>query len=231
MILLLQLKHAEEDMRRISLYLKALGALMLIQDTTIWETVYALQCVNAFLSYVDHPLLKIRKVVIDILSSLLQNHSKKNAKQLRSYIGAFCKEVLKSSTRSEYKRSVFILQLLETSMTFLLPADSVEIAELAMKLQNCDQPVLTAAAFRMLDSFFQHFSFSLSTEQSLHTLKTLALMGIDSPDMEANVFFYTSLGSLFIQCFKLHQEKTLLILPSIVEVTIFSLLGCFLLKT
>jgi hypothetical protein len=210
--------RATEDNKIIVCSLKALGQLIVVQETTIWETVYALQSINALLSYLDHSHSKVRKAVTEALHDVLLSHSNKNAKQLRSYVGEFCKEILKACTRSEYKRSLHVLSLLESSCALLIPSDAVQICELSMKLHLCEQSVLSAGAYRMLDSFFQSSVYLLSGEQTCALLKRLQQLPPHTADMEAISFFLTATASALVRLTRLSPDKGLAMLPSVTEV-------------
>lgn len=211
------LKNSSE-VSHICTCLKALSCIVDMQDTTIWETVYALQSINALLLYIDHSSSRIRKIVFDTLQSLLFAHASKNAKQLRSYLGEFCKEVLRACTRSQYKRPLQVVSFLEMGNAFLLPNDSVSLCEIMMKLHNSEQPVLTAAAYKAIDCFFQSASYRLAEDQSHHLLKTLMHSLPRSADMEANSYYFTALASGFVRLSRDNMDKALTLLPGIATV-------------
>jgi len=96
------------------------------------------------------------------LVELITVHKNAGTKGLRTYVGDFCLEIMKSCTRSEYKRSLFVIFLLEAAVAFMPGAMIAKLCAQSMQLQACSQPLLTSAVYRMLDSLFQSQSKSLS---------------------------------------------------------------------
>lgn len=215
MVILELLRRNGDDVRIAHSCISALGQLMLQQDLNIWETVYALQSVNALLSYIDHSSPKLRKLVAALISSLVTSHSNKGARQLRSYLGEFFRGVLKACSKADYKRSLFSLKVLESSLAHLLPADAIAVCELAAKIQSCDQVTLTAQAFRTLDCFFQSAAFLLSWEQTLRLVKQVLQLPPKTLDMEANTFYLTSLTSAFLQLHRLKEDRAMSLLSKV----------------
>lgn len=160
-------KTNPDNNKVLRLVLSILGSAMKIQETSdgFWGAIHALQSVNALLAFIDDQRMKIRKTSHDKLAGLLVIHKKSGAKSVRSYVADFCIGIFKSCTRSEYKKSLAVLSLIESIGILLPESQSVELVETALRLQACGQPILTAAVFRMLDSFFQHTGLSLTADQ------------------------------------------------------------------
>jgi hypothetical protein len=160
-------KANPDNYKILRLVLSILGSAMKLQETSdgFWSSIHALQSVNALLAFIDDQRMKIRKTSHDKLAGLLVIHKKTGSKSIRSYVADFCIGSFKACTRSEYKRSLAILSLIETIGILLPEHQTVEIIESSLRLQACGQPVLTAAVFRMLDSFFQHPGLTLTADQ------------------------------------------------------------------
>lgn len=139
--------------------LSALAALMNLvaskineKDTSATEW---LKAINCFLSFIDDPRAKIRKFSHQHIISLVTS-TKGIGAASRSYIGDFCVEVLKGCTRSSYNRSMSVIVLFDSGcLARVPPAQMAAAVEASLQLQKCGVNRLTAAVYRMMDSFFQ----------------------------------------------------------------------------
>jgi ribosomal RNA-processing protein 12 len=215
-------KNATQYPKIIRLCLSALGSSMILQDTSdgFWGALHSLQSVNALLAFIDDSRVKLRKTVHDKLIDLIQCHKKKGAKSVRSYIADFCLSVLKVCTRSEYKRSLCVVLFLEHASPFLIEDQAVQIMIAALRVQSCNQPVLTASMFRMLDNFFQSSFLSLNAEQTSLCIKNLIDMRPDASDMEGNTYFCTALASGIVYLHKKSPPASYSLLDSSIAVLI-----------
>ena len=168
-------KSATEYPKILRLCLTALGSSMVLQDTSdgFWNALYSLQSLNALLAFIDDSRVKLRKTVHTKLIELMQIHKRKGSRSVRSYIAEFCESVLKVCTRSDYKRSLCIILFLENAGALLIEDQAVQVIIAALRVQSCNQPVLTAAMFRMIDNFFQSSSLSMNAEQTSICLKSM----------------------------------------------------------
>lgn len=205
----------------LKLCLASVGNMLLMQDLTdgFWGSVTALQSVNALLAFLDDSRGKIRKLVIEKIISLLQLHKKANIKSVRVYIGDFCLGVLSACTRSDYKRSLYITTFLEQSLCLLVDKSMCKVVHSLLKTQECEQPVLTAAIFRTLDSTFQSINLSLNSTDITQILQLILELRPDSKDMEANTYFCTTLASVTATLHKKSPESSL----ALIEPTILAL--------
>lgn len=193
--------------RLLRLSLTVLGSLLQMQDTSegVWGNMEMMQCINAFLGFMDDARLKIRKTTQDQLLRVMSHHVRHHVLALRSYVSDFCQQVMGNCTRSEYKRSLHLLLFLEKGAALLPAASLIGLFETIIRLQQCEQPVLTAAVFRTCDAFFQNPQYPLSLQQ------TCALLNIlfdtrQQIDMESSVYRCTAMASGFA-C--LHKQSKL----------------------
>ena len=111
-----------------------------------------LKAINCFLSFIDDSRDKIRRLVHQHLLKLMTA-----AKSItHGYVSEFCIEVLKNCSRSQHHRAFLVIALFESGCLAHNPAASLLPAvEAALSLQHCGVNRLTAAVYKMLDSFFQ----------------------------------------------------------------------------
>lgn len=196
--------------------LQALGSLLYVQECgdTFWSSITALQCVNTLLSFLEDANMKLRRAAHDQLLRLLTLHQQQQAgKALRCYVGDFCMGILRTCTRAEYKRSLYIVLFLESAAP-LLPEEgrySVGLLQAALGLQAAGQPVLIAAALRMVDCFFQAPEYNLQPAETVACVSLLASTPLQTKDMESNTYRYLSLGSGLV---RLHRQLTLQAAPA-----------------
>lgn len=217
---LLQIANScsENQSRILTNCIRALGKLSIMQECSeaVWSSRHGLQVTNAFLSLIDDNRPKLRKLVHDTLRFLLQHHKLNKFNGLRLYVADFCIAVLTSCTRSDYKRSLQVVFFLESSLSLLPDTKLGAIFNVACKLQNCEQPMLVAAVYRMFDGFFQSnlnvkVAFLVTCVQILLNHKPI------TADMESNSYFCTACGSAMVAIYKLSiQEFENFILRSIV---------------
>lgn len=198
--------------------LKSIGLLCNMQEVSdvVWITKLALQAVNALLGFIDDVQFRIRKEIHEHLRALLQNHKNhSNYLTIRSYIHDFCLEVMKSCTRSEYKRSLHILVFLENSAVFLPESKSLKLFQTVLNLQKCNQSILTAQVFRFIDSFFQNPFNSLTVNHGYQLVIMLMKNRPETADMEANTYYCTACASAVAYIYKRDAFIKLDILPSL----------------
>lgn len=209
-------KANAEDTNLLQVCLETLGSAMRAQDTSdgFWGAVYALQSINAFLACMDDSRFKIRKTCNDQLIMLLRDFKRAGARAVRSYVGDFCLGVLRSCSRSEYKRSLFIILFLESATVFFPESMICTTCEIALRLQACEQPVLTAAVCRMIDALYQNSLLSLSGDKCHDSLQILMDMKPATNDMEANTYYCTALASGLTYLHKTDSNLSNSLLPS-----------------
>jgi len=212
--------------------LSALGTLLYVQETsdTFWSGVQALQCVNTLLAFLEDANLKLRRAAHDQLLRLLTLHQQQKqqaGRALRCYVGDFCLGILRACTRSEYKRALYVVLFLESAAP-LLPEEerySVGLFQAALGVQAVGQPVLTAAALRMLDCCFQAPEYRLQPAETAACVALLAGTPLQTKDMESNTYRYLSLGSGLV---RLHRQTPLHTAPPALfaSVCVALLQGC-----
>lgn len=209
-------KANAEDTNLLHSCLETLGSAMRAQDTSdgFWGAVYALQSINAFLACMDDSRFKIRKICNDQLIMLLRDHKKSGGRAVRSYVGDFCLGVLRSCSRSEYKRSLFIILFLESATVYFPESMICSTCDTALRLQACEQPVLTAAVCRMIDALYQNSFLSLSGDKCHDSLQILMDMKPATADMEANTYFCTALASGLTYLHKTDSNLSNSLLPA-----------------
>ena len=214
-------KKMESKLLRVGL--GALGSALCAQDVSdgFWGGKQALQSVNALLSFLDDSRYRLRRVVCSHLLKLLSIQKSSGGFTLRSYIAEFCTEVMNQCTRSHYRRSLFVVIFLESAAAYMPEPDKLCI--IALKLQSSEQPVLTAAVFRMIDALFQSPDLSLSSGQLRDCLKILIQKRPMSVDMESQAYFYTSLASGLVKLHKLSHKMMVELLPIAIS---SYLIGC-----
>lgn len=183
-----------------------IGALVNTQDTSdgFWGGSHALHTVNILLMALDEKRSSLRKIASTSLCNILLTHKRASGRALRAYVADFCLEVMRNCSRSEYNRSLCIVRFLESSAGLF--ADPFQLLSQALLLQACDQPVLTAAVFRMIDSFYQSPDQVLSAEIQNELIKAVLHNAPSTKDMEANAFSLTALASGLVSLHKCSHE-------------------------
>ena len=199
--------------------LSVLGAIIMEQECSngFWDSVHALQSINAILSFVDSDHPKHRKLCHDTILSIMKLHHQQKTNSLRSYIFDFCVGVILSCSRAAYKRSHFVILMLEGIIVFCPEAKLLQLLDYCIRLQVCDIPKLTAAVYRMYDTLYQNPSFSFSAAVGHQSLSLLVGSRPSTPDMEANSFYCTALASGLICIRKQNRPLVMDLLDPIVR--------------
>jgi ribosomal RNA-processing protein 12 len=196
-LLISKIIQKSESSKVLRLCIDILGGLLEVQDHSegFWSGIQTLKIVNMYLGLIDDERVRIRKSVHNTLVRLLKEHKKTNSHSLSSYVGEFCYEILKACTRSEYKRALAVVQFLENSLALLSSDRILQIIDVALRLPACNQPVLSAAMLKMMDSFYQSPFLTLNVPQLFECVRFLVAMPPNTLDMEANAFYCTALAS------------------------------------
>ena len=181
------------------LSLSCLSAVMIqsFSSNTIHSSMEWFKGINCFLTFLDCDENKIRKLSHHILIKLMNISSKFTSNEKDSaitYISEFCLEVLKSCTRNQYRRPLCVIIFLESSLSSVASSLLLQIIQTALQLQVCEVPKLTAAVYRMLDSFLQTKYYSAVDPQVSDLIDAVLPMILSNPvntaDMEANTHFW-----------------------------------------
>jgi len=199
--------------------LSVLGAIIMEQECSngFWDSVHALQSINAILAFVDSDHPKHRKLCHDTIFSIMKLHHQHKTNNLRSYIIDFCIGVILSCSRAAYKRSHFVILMLEGIIVFCPESKLLQLLDYCIRLQVCDIPKLTAAVYRMYDTLYQNPSFSFSAVVGHQSLSLLVGSRPSTSDMEANSFYCTALASGLICIRKQSRSLVMDLLDPIVR--------------
>ena len=207
-----------EDEKIVQACLEVLGNAVQMQDASdgFWGAVSALQALNAFLACMDDGRYRVRKTAANSLLALIKEHKRLGTRTARAYIGDFCLGVLRACTRSEYKRSLYVVLFLESAVAYF-PGNLISsLIETSLRLEACGQPLLTAAACRMIDALYQNSALSLPSDKCQHSVQLLLQMKPTTSDMEANTYFCNALASGLIYLNKVDASRCrMLLVPSI----------------
>lgn len=217
-----QMKDVQSDDKYALRIMSVLGAILLAQDCSegFWSSLPALQVLNMFLSLIDDERTPLRKLVHQQLFSLLQHHKQQKAKPLFAYIKDFSLGVLKSATKSQYKRSLYLLFFLESSLGLFPGEMIVPIVDSMIRLQLCEQNLLNATIFRTLDATFQSPYISMTADQSNRLVSSLVSMKPMSKDMETNTFYCNCVATAFVLLFKNSPTFARSQLPSVTRILV-----------
>jgi ribosomal RNA-processing protein 12 len=208
------LRHALATVGNISLMLEPRDA--------FWLTKLGYATTNILLRYVDAANMKIQRNIHTSVQQLLRYHSQSNYMNIRAYVADFFIGVMKACTRSEYKRSLHVVILLEKVGVFV-PESKIEMLfHTCLGLESCGQPILTAAVYRMFDCCFQDTSNAFSSNQLLQCIRILINKRIMTLDMETNTYFCTSLASAVTCLMKANPETSLDLFPPIIALILQS---------
>ena len=190
--------------------LSALGRVMKVQDTSekSWNSAKSFKLLNVYLAFLDYETpLRVRKIAGTRLCELLHHHKQHNTRSVRSYVADFCTSVFDTCQRNDYKRSLCVVEFLQSSLACFNEQDIVKIYESALILQECEQPILIAELFKMVDCFFQSPYLTLSAN-SLCDKILIPLMssGPKTNDMESIGFFCTAIASGMTKIHRLDRE-------------------------
>ena len=165
----------------VRLCVECLGSFLCVQEVSdgFWGNILALQSINILLGFIDDARVRLRHIAKSHLTKLLSLHHMHKGNTIRSYISDFCIEVMKSCSRSDYRRSYFVVLFLENIGPFLI--NPQKTCFFALQLQECGQPVLTAAVLRMIDSFYQHPQLTLTANEVMETIKPVSYTHLTLP--------------------------------------------------
>lgn len=189
-----------------------------------WSKPDALRAINALFACIDDDRTAVRKASCQQIRSILLLHKTKNCRSARSYASDFCSEVFKQCTRSNYKRSLYVVMFLEESLATLMDADVVSLFAALVRLIECEQPILTAAVYRTIDCLFQSNALTIPPEAVTGNLKALLQLQGRSADMQANTLFYSSLCSGVLSVQK--RSPTALTAPILSDFVNCFIFGC-----
>jgi hypothetical protein len=200
--------------------LSLLGRLMKMQEATegSWNTAKSFKLLNIFLAYLDYDTSpRLRKIAGTRLGELLQHHKQCNVRTARAYLADFCTTVFTNCKRNDYKRSLCVVEFLESSFGFFHDQDIIKMFEAAFNLQECDQPILIASLFKMLDCFFQSPYLTLSGRLLCdHILTPIIGTAPKTTDMESIGFYCTAIASGMTKLHRLDRELSIsLLVPCI----------------
>ena len=131
-----------------------------LYDESFWSSTHSLQIINMFLLSIlkdsilanSHANAKLHKLVQNQIIILLKMHNKCKVTSLFSYLHEYSITIFCHTTKSDYKRSLYILFFLEstlcnfpTSMIFSL------LMEAILKLQLYEQSIVNINIFRILE--------------------------------------------------------------------------------
>lgn len=186
-----------DNSKVIRLCLTCLARSMQQQETSeaFWKSRESMQALNALLKLIDDPKVRLRKAVQDELVSLLQVHKQQKATFVRAYVAEFCIEIMKACKKAEYKRALHVVIFLEKANQYMISSDSIRICEYCLRLQDCQQAVLSVESFRMLDAFYQSANYSLSANETAQTVQCMLNSKPFTHDMETNVYFCSAIAS------------------------------------
>lgn len=213
------IKEYNESTKTLKYALCSLGALMCVQEGSdgFWSQVFAMKTINIFLRHFDDSRLAIRKAAHTQLASVLSHHKRHGGKAMRNYVAEYCREVLKTCERNNYKKSLYVVQFLEQALALFLDGDILKLYDMLLHLQECEVPVLTAAIFRMLDACFQNYQLSLPNHSCVECIHKLLQDSRRIVDMEAKSFHCTALTSAMIYLFKCDRNTCMELLPAVTQ--------------
>ena len=181
-----------------------------MQETTenCWNTAKNFKLLNIFLAFLDYDTTpRLRKMAGTRLGELLQHHKQHNVRTARAYVGDFSATVFVNCKRNDYKRSLCVVEFLESSFGFFHDQDIIKIFEAAINLQECEQPILIAALFKMLDCFFQSPYLTLPARQLCdQVLAPIIANAPKTTDMESIGFYCTTIASGMTKLHRLDRE-------------------------
>ena len=192
------------------LCLSLLGRVMKMQDTSesCWNTAKNFKLMNIFLAFLDYDTTpRLRKIAGTRLGELLQHHKQHNVRTARAYVGDFCTTVFANCKRNDYKRSLCVVEFLETSFGFFHDQDIIKMFDAAFNLQECEQPILIASLFKMLDCFFQSPYLTLPAKQLCdQVLGPIISSAPKTTDMESIGYYCTAIASGMTKLHRLDRE-------------------------
>ena len=213
------IKGFPDDAHMLSIAVDCVGSLLMAQEISEgqWAASQMLKVVNALLIFLSDPRIVLRKAATSKLVSLLSLHKSAGCRSLRTYVSEFCIEVLNSCTRSEYKRSLFVVLLLEDALPLMPENMIIKICLSSLKLQQCKLPLLTSAVFRTFDSLFQSPAREMSIDTCQRLLQLLVTAVTDSADMESDVFRVNAMTSGIIALEALDHDRAVACLSDVTD--------------
>ena len=210
-----------------------LGNLLIRQDTTsgFWSSLHALQIINMLLELIDDSRTSLRKLVNQQLFNLLLHHRNHKSKVLFNYLYEYTHNLFRSTTKSEYKRSLYLLFFMESALALFSPTTTdlntdlkpnttyiSTLFEDILKLKLCEQQILTTAIFRTLDATYQSpYLSTTSSEYILHTLHLILHLRPHTNDMETNSYICSCLANGFVVLYKSSKELSYTIMNAILK--------------
>lgn len=220
------MRSYSDDLQMFKSAIEILGSCSQAVEATdgFWNKPEALKVFNALFACIDDDRTAVRKASCQQLKAVLLLHKRKGCKAARSYASDFCREVLKTCTRSNYKRSLHLVMFLEEALVALLDSDIVLLFQAMVRLNECGQPILSAAVFRAVDCLFQSTELTLSPDSISSSLRTLLQLQGTTVDMQANAMFYSSLCSGILGVHKIAPNA--LSMPLLSDVINAFIFGC-----
>ena len=220
------LKGCPDQIEVLVLGLDCLGSLLQAQDSSegTWSSVQTLQAVNSLLAFIEDKRTPVRKVACNKLIGLMKYHESSNSKGIRVYIADFCVECMKAATRSDHSRAMYVVLMLENAMQTMPGSVAIKISNQALRLHLCEVPQLTAAVFRMFDSFFQSpIKDHLSAKTIYVIVDSLLSTKPNTSDMESLVRYTTAAASGFVVLYHSEPSKALELLDDAANVILTGL--------
>lgn len=194
-----KIMQSTEDLQLSSLCLSCIGSLLKQQETSegFWNGLPALQATNTLLTFIDGQP-RLRKIAWEALTTLTELHAKQGATAYRTYLAEFILGVFKDTNRSNYRRGHCVVVFLESALVYLPEQSAKKVIENALKLQACEIPRLTAAVYRMIDTYLQSPVVSFSANVARSVLKVLLNNPPNTQDVETLCHFQGSLTSALV---------------------------------
>lgn len=191
--------QSTEENVLIEVCLTCLGLLLKEQDASdgFWNGLPALQATNTLLTFIDSEP-RLRKAAFKALLAIAESHTKQRALAFRSYLGEFMQGVFAEATRTNYRRAHCAVVFLESALPLLPDTQFKKVVEQALKLQDCGIPRLTAAVYRMIDSFLQSPGLRLSAAGARSITKQLAAHYPSTLDVETHCHYVSSLATSLV---------------------------------
>lgn len=191
--------QSTEENTLIEVCLTCLGLLLKEQDASdgFWNGLSALQATNTLLTFIDSEP-RLRKAAFKALLAIAESHTKQRALAFRSYLGEFMQGVFQEATRTNYRRAHCAVVFLESALPLLPDTQFKKVVGQALRLQDCGIPRLTAAVYRMVDSFLQSPGLRLSAAGARSVTKQLAAHYPSTLDVETHCHYVSSLATSLV---------------------------------
>ena len=181
--------------------LEALGKLIYNQEMSdaFWNSVGALQVINTFLTFLEDDNIKIKNIANKKLLLIIKYHKDSNIYHLNNYIAEYCLQIIKRATRENYKRCLSIVEFVKNIIVYFKEFYIIKIWNLLFQIINsCNQPILSIASLKALNTSFQNSDLSISKNNLIDTVKNIINYNPDniySTDMETHIYYYLLLAS------------------------------------